>query len=491
MQIKASKERRGRSSATAPIVVEIPADLKHLVDPIKKLIAAIKKSSADLRLDGSSADYAAIERAFGVHAGAIEAAANLCTLEAVAIAADNIDVRGERYTCVGHGLGTYYSMTGPIQLRRGLFRRVGERNGKTVDVVSLRTGAVAGGWLPHTAQSMAHLLQLGTSREAKQAAAQLGHLPYSRASFERVPHCLGDLWLAHHADIEDALIRDYVVPEKAASISVAIDRASVPMEELVPRPPGRPRKNAPKRSVQRSYRMAYCAVVTIHDKDGKALYTIRRGAMPNCDPEDLCNMLANDVIRLREKRPGLLLMLLADGAPEMWNLLEASFPVDVFGKRDRCIDFWHVIEKLAAAAKVLCSDDAAKVARLWQWRHLLRARKDAAKLILAELRETGREDESVDGERPVHDAITYLHNNLERMNYAGAIKKGLPIGSGNVEATCKTLVGLRMKRCGSRWHNDTGNHVLHLRALALSDRWADAMAKLFATQRTSVRRRAA
>ena len=153
--------------------------------------------------------------------------------------------------------------------------------------------------------------------------------------------------------------------------------------------------------------------------------------------------------------------------------------------------FWHAIEKLAAAAKVICLDDAAKTAKVWQWRRLLRARKDAAATILVELLASGCEEVLVDGERPVHDAITYLQNNLERMNYAGAIKKGLPIGSGNVEATCKTLVGLRMKRCGSRWHNDTGNHILHLRALALSDRWRDAMANLFARQRTSVRSRAA
>ncbi len=126
-----------------------------------------------------------------------------------------------------------------------------------------------------------------------------------------------------------------------------------------------------------------------------------------------------------------------------------------------------------------------------RWRHLLRRRKDAAATILADLIASGREEVLVDGEQPVHDAITYLQNNLPRMNYAGAIRKGLPIGSGNVEATCKTLVGLRMKRCGARWHNDTGNHILHLRALALSDRWDDAMAKLFATQRTSVRGRAA
>jgi hypothetical protein len=48
-----------------------------------------------------------------------------------------------------------------------------------------------------------------------------------------------------------------------------------------------------------------------------------------------------------------------------------------------------------------------------------------------------------------------------------------------------------MKRCGSRWHNNTGNHILHLRALALSDRWNAAFDKLYAKQRTSVRIRAA
>lgn len=77
------------------------------------------------------------------------------------------------------------------------------------------------------------------------------------------------------------------------------------------------------------------------------------------------------------------------------------------------------------------------------------------------------------------------------MNYAGALEPGLPIGSGNVQATCKTLVGVRMKRCGARWHSDTGIHVQNLRALALSDRWDDAMARLFATQRTAIRRCAA
>ncbi len=479
-------QRPGRGAVEDEIVVEVPVACKSMVDSIEALCAAVAARATSAQRGGEAVDYASVEREIGELTAAVECAAHDCTLSALEVDTARVEVGGKPYTRVGRGKGTYYTLAGPVQVERALYRELGRGNAPTVDAISLRVGAIGDGWLPQTARAMAHELQKATSREAEQSVAETGRLPYSRASFERVPHLVGSLFLEHRADIEDELMREFEIPEEARAVSVSLDRASVPMEEPVPRGPGRPRKDAPK--IQRAFRQAYCGTVTMNDSKGKALHTIRFGQMPDGRPEELCNAMANAVYRLREKQPGLQLELLADGAHEIWNLLESCLPVAVFGRWHRLIDFWHLIEKLhPAAVAVHGAKEAARVTQ--RWKKSLKRRKDAAREILRELEVSGCEEigGSSEADRPVHDAITYLRNHSDRMNYAGARVKGLPLGSGNVEASCKTLIGVRMKRAGSRWKQQTGEHVIKLRALALSDLWDGAMTRLAATQRTAVR----
>jgi hypothetical protein len=304
-----------------------------------------------------------------------------------------------------------------------------------------------------------------------------------------VAHVVGALAVAGRQDIEDALIDAVKVPEEASSVSVSLDRVSVPMEEPRPRPVGRPKKGAPKRPVERNFRMAYCGTVTLHDKDGVSGYTIRYGCMPEGDVLGLRNRMVADVVSLRSKRPDLKVELLCDGAPEMWNLLEDGFTPKFGDNLHRLVDLYHLTEKLGAATHVLEDSAAARGQRLAGWKKALLHRGSAATDILKELIDSGC-DEGVGAGHPVHEAITYLQSHgceTDRMNYARARRLGLALGSGNVEATCKSLFEMRMKRCGARWKNDTGQHIVQLRALALSDRWEPAIELTLRPLRQAVR----
>lgn len=122
-----------------------------------------------------------------------------------------------------------------------------------------------------------------------------------------------------------------------------------------------------------------------------------------------------------------------------------------------------------------------------RWKLALLNRRSAAEDIFAELRASGMEHVTDGNIEPVHDAITYLDDHGDSFDFAGARRLGLPIGSGTVEATCKSLFNVRMKRGGARWKEETGEHVVQLRALALSDRWGDAMDLTLRPLRKAVR----
>jgi hypothetical protein len=75
--------------------------------------------------------------------------------------------------------------------------------------------------------------------------------------------------------------------------------------------------------------------------------------------------------------------------------------------------------------------------------------------------------------------LTYFTNQRERLDYAEYQVRGLPIGSGMVEAACKTLATQRLKRSGMSWR-DGKQAILTIRSLQQSNRWAAAWALLSA-----------
>ena len=262
----------------AKMVIEVPEQFVEVGKAMAEQLAMLQRT-ADRLGGGKAVDYAGVETAIAEGACKTELAAHGAMLKSLDIDVPAVVIGGVRYTQVGRCEGAYHTMAGSVSVERSLYRQSGTRGGqpeaKVVDAVSLRAGVVGEGWLPQTARAMSYAVQQGTSREAQATAQEFERLPYSRASFERVAHLVGALAVADHQDIEDALIDAVEVPEEVSSVSVSLDRVSVPMEEPRPRAAGRPKKGAPKRPVERNFRMAYCGTVTLHDQDGVAGYTIR------------------------------------------------------------------------------------------------------------------------------------------------------------------------------------------------------------------------
>ncbi|NRD62948.1 ISKra4 family transposase [Corallococcus exiguus] len=405
--------------------------------------------------------------------------------------APRLRLAGQFHARVGRYTAAYKTRQGAVEIERSLYREVGVRNGRTVDAISLRAGCVADGWLPEAAVPMGYLLARGTSREAQATARQMGVLPYCRASFERMGHEVGALYSHQRPRVEAALAEALEAPEGTHSVSVSLDRVAVPMEEPKKRPVGRPRKGAPQRPVDVVWHMAYAACLVLHDAQGQALGAVRYGRMPHGDARGLAERLARDVQALVSRQPSLCVATLTDGAPELHALLDEALSTHAPAAKEvvRLVDFWHLLEKLGAAALVVAGEQNASALReKWKW-SLLNT-PGAVWTLVSALHASGKRDVVLGDRRPVHEALTYMENHGERMHYAEARAQGLPIGSGNVEATCKSLVAMRMKRPGARWKEESGQHILDLRALVLSDRWDAAMTLILAPRRARVRRAA-
>lgn len=144
-----------------------------------------------------------------------------------------------------------------------------------------------------------------------------------------------------------------------------------------------------------------------------------------------------------------------------------------FGRVDAVIlDFYHAAEYRGDLAKALYpGDEAARDDWLEGWCH--RLKHEGGTAVLEGLR--GLEVRSRGARQVRAEVVRYFTNPAHRMDYPLYRARGWAIGSGPVEAACKTVIGQRMKGSGMRWGEDGADAMSHLRALFKSgDRQWDA-----------------
>ena len=375
--------------------------------------------------------------------------------------------------------GIYFARRGEVWVNRYLYRQVGVRNGPTIVPLELRAGIVEGRWPPQAAMAAAHLLQDEPTRDAVRTCAALGVLPYSRSALGGIGEKLGQRWEDRRIEGEDILANNLTVPKEATFVSVSVDRVSLPMVEEVLDEDEKPKINDKGRvCTEVNYRMAYCGVWTLHDQDGKPLLSTRYGRMPHEGHAPIEETLRGDLEAIFTEKPDIKAVGLADGAPEMQNILTRVFAAVGVLNAMVGVDFWHLIEKLSDAARAA---DHQPSDVLPSFKDALTKDPLGIEKVESTLKNWCSDDKEKDSPDALKAALTYITNHRERMRYHSMLSQGFPIGSGCVEATCKTLVSVRMKRSGASWKTPGGQSVLNLRSLAKSSRWEKAMKFLMST----------
>lgn len=154
-------------------------------------------------------------------------------------------------------------------------------------------------------------------------------------------------------------------------------------------------------------------------------------------------------------------VLLIDGAAGLENMGKLNFKDCV-----QIVDFFHAVEHAGKVLDALIGKshpDYKKRQRRWAKRLL----KDKVEALI---KETRAECAGQPQEQAVEDALGYFVHNVARMQYGTFRQAGYFIGSGVVEAGCKTVIGGRCKQSGMFWSESGAENILALRCIQSSRR---------------------
>lgn len=163
-------------------------------------------------------------------------------------------------------------------------------------------------------------------------------------------------------------------------------------------------------------------------------------------------------------RQASLTAFIADGSHWLWNLADRHFAGAV-----KIVDFWHVCEHVGACATAFFGD-GSEDGRAWSLAVCGQLRAGQVDAALEQV-EALHPRSSRSRREAKHELVTYLRNNRGRMDYPRYEALGLPIGSGEVEAQCKTLVQQRCKQSGMRWHRSGIEPLLRVRCAVRDGRY--------------------
>jgi len=341
----------------------------------------------------------------------------------------------------------YMTLAGEVELERTLYRT--SRNGPTHCPLELNAGLIEGFWTPQAAKQTIHLVSLLTPVECENVFKEFGLMSPSKSSIARLPKSLSERWENKRLSHELELLNQYEIPADAAFFAVSLDGVmlSTRYAQVLP---GDSR-----------WAEACCGTVSYFNSQGELLNTQYLARMPERHKKTLKEQLSMHFDAIRERRPELQVVKIADGARDNWTFLDGELP------GGECVlDFYHASQHLNEAMQIIYGKNSIEArSNHKKYRAILLDDKKGITKVINHLKYQQRKGVS---HKKLQTEITYFNRHKSRCHYAKLKEQNKPIGSGIVESACKTVVQMRLKRSGQHWNDDGGQAILTFRALLLS-----------------------
>ena len=275
--------------------------------------------------------------------------------------------------------------------------------------------------------------------------------------------------LGEHAARFEREVLDVPVVAPSQTMYLGQDGTGVPMrkEELL----GRSGKQADGSAKTREMKLCTVWTADTRDQDGRPTrdpgsvsYT---AAIESAETKATAMTLAPFAQRVGREamRSGFAAasrqVALGDGAAWLWNIITECFPNAI-----QILDKYHAKEHVYAVAKAVfgAGSDLGSV-----WARQRCEEMDAGQIdaLIAAIHAQATCSEVA------RTCAGYFTNHRQRMDYLRFEQLGLCVGSGVVEAGCKTAIGVRMKRAGMHWTTPGANAIAALRCCRISGRYED------------------
>ena len=296
----------------------------------------------------------------------------------------------------------------------------------------------------------------------------LAGLTVTTKSVERIAEAMGsDIAWREQAEIDQALQLDLPVLTGAPIpvVYVQMDGTGIPVvkKETV----GRPGKRDGQPAHTREVKLGCVFTQTRWDEKGFALRdpdsTTYTGAIETA--EEFGKRIYREALqrgwsRARKK------VVIGDGAEWIWNLVAEHFP----GARE-IVDLYHARQHLWTVARQLYPQEEVQQTA---WRKVHQKRlldKGKIEKLVSELHSIATTNPQL--AEKIRTEAVYFERNAERMRYPRFRRQHLFVGSGVIEAGCKTVVGSRLKQSGMFWTVRGANAILALRCSHLNGRFED------------------